>query len=712
MNQRPNTRSQTQGRPVLPASSRTPFASTAIAFTLLALITAQSRADEGMWLYTAPPRALLKQRYGFEPDAAWLEHLQKSSVRIGASASFVSEDGLFISNHHVGSGELHKLSDAQNDYLRDGFLARTRVEEKRCLGREVNVLESIEDVTARVNAAVKPGSPAADAFAARRAVIAAIEKESLEKTGLRSEVVTLFQGGAYHLYRYKRYTDVRLVFAPDQQIAAFGGDPDNFEYPRYDLDICLFRAYENGQPAKVKDFLRWSTNGVREDELVFVSGHPGSTYRGLTVAELDDLRDRRFSAQLQRLNRREVVLTAWSARSGENERRARAALHGVQNGRKARLGMLAGLQDPARMAEKQAAEQKLRAAIAAKPELQEALGAWPQIEQAQAVISANSRAYTLLEGAQGFESRLFHLARTLLRAAAEQPKPNGERLREFRDSNRASLELDLFAEAPIYDDFEQLNLADSLTWLTEQLGYTNALVRQILGDKSPAARAAELIAGTKMKDIGFRKRLYAARPAAIGAARDPMLELARLVDPEARRLRQITEAQDEIKKQAYARIAAAKLALGQTGDYPDATGTLRLAFGVVKGYSEDGRAVPFQTTFGGLFERARQHKQQPPFDLPTRWQRRLGQLDLSTPFNFVSTADIIGGNSGSPVVNRHGEFVGIIFDGNLQSLVLDYLYTEEQARAVAVSSQAILEALRTVYDARDLADELVRGKAK
>jgi hypothetical protein len=685
--------------------------SVALAMTLSASLAAAS-ADEGMWLYNAPPRQLLQERHGFDPTPAWLEHVQKSSIRFnsGGSGSFVSADGLLISNHHVGSDDLQKLSDAQHDYLRTGFHARTRADEKKCLDLELNVLMSIEDVTSRVNAAVTPGLSAEAAFTARRSVRAAIEKESLAQTGLRSDVVTLYQGGAYHLYRYKRYTDVRLVFAPEQQIAFFGGDPDNFEYPRYNLDICLFRAYENGLPAEIEHYLKWSVAGVTENELVLVSGHPGNTSRQLTFAELEHLRDQRFPYALARLHRLEVLLGAWGERSNENARRAKERLFGLQNSRKARAGMYAGLLDPELMRSKQAAENQLRTAIAAQPELKDTLAAWDRIAAAQQVMASNALPYALLEGAHGFDSTLFHLARTLLRGADERAKPNGERLEAFRDSNRESLELELFSAEPLYDDFETLRLADSLAWLVEKLGAAHPLLVPVLAGQSPRARAAALVTGTKLKDVAFRKQLHAGTAAEMQTARDPMIELARLVDPEARRLRQLTETQEEVKRQAYAKIAAARFALEKGSTYPDATFTLRLAFGLVQGYLEDGRKVPFQTTLAGLYDRAAEHQNRPPFDLPPQWVKRKSRLDLTTPFNFVSTADIIGGNSGSPVVNRAGEFVGIIFDGNIQSLVLDFIYTETQARAVSVNSQSILEALRKVYDAKELADELVKGK--
>jgi len=673
-----------------------------------------AHSDEGMWLFNNPPRHILRERYGFEPSNAWLEHLQKASVRFnsGGSGSFVSEDGLVASNHHVGADALQKFGDKDHNYLRDGFHARTLAEEKQCHDLELNVLMSIEDVTGRVNAAVTADLSAEEAFLARRKVMAQIEKESLDTTGLRSDVVTLYQGGLYHLYRFKRYTDVRLVFAPEQQVAFFGGDPDNFEYPRYNLDICFFRVYENGKPAKVPHALRWSKAGAADGELVFVSGHPGRTDRMLTVAELEYLRDVQYPYTLQLLHRREVVLEAWGQRNAENARKVRDDLFGVQNSRKAREGGLAGLLDPAFIASKQAAEQKLRAAVSADARFQEARDAWDRIAAAQAVIAEHARMYRLLEAGHGFNSEWFGVARTILRAAEEHPKPDGERLREFRDSNRESLELDLFSTRPVYDDYVQVRLADSLTWLVEQLGYSNPLVQRVLDGKSPRQRALDLVRGTTVKDVARRKALYNGGKSVVDAASDPMIDLARSIDTEARALRKTLETQDEIKRQAHAQIAKARFAIDGASTYPDATFTLRLAFGQVKGYEEAGRHVPFQTTFAGLYQRWKDQQGLPPFDLPPRWLKRKSALNLDTPLNFVCTADIIGGNSGSPVVNRAGEFVGIIFDGNIQSLVLDFYFTDDVARAVSVHSSAILESLRRVCGAKALADELVAGRLK
>ena len=697
---------------------RHPFLST-LAATSLAVLGAslgtppdRACADEGMWLFTNPPTARLKEKYHFEPTQAWLEHLQKASIRFnsGGSGSFVSADGLVITNHHVGADALQKFGDAQHNYLRDGFYAKTRAEEKKCLDLELNVLMSIEDVTSRVKAAVQPDLTAEAALAARRAVIADIEKESKEKTGLRSDVVTLYQGGAYHLYRFKRYDDVRLVFAPEQGIAFYGGDPDNFEYPRYDLDICIFRAYENGQPAHPEQHLKWSANGPADHGLVFVSGHPGSTSRQLTLAELADQRDRSLPRVLARMYRRETLLTSWSERSLENARKSRDDLFGIQNSRKAFDGRLDALLDPDVGDILMARETTLRNAIANDPKLADTLAAYNKIQNAQSIIAANSRTWDYFEGRRGhaaaFNSTLFEVARTLVRAGDERPKPNGERLPEFRDSSKDSLELRLFSEEPIYADYEELTLADSLTDFAGAFGDGDPLVQAVLANQSPRVRAHELVTGSKLKDVAVRRQLYAGGAAAIAASKDPMIELAQAVDGVARAARKNFETQDEIKQQAYAQIAAARFSTEGATNFPDATFTLRLSYGAVLGYEENGKSVPAFTNFAGLYQRASEHENKPPFDLPPRWVERKDKLNPNTPFNFVCTADIIGGNSGSPVVNTAGEFVGIIFDGNIQSLALDYVYTDKVARAVSVDSRAIMEALRVVYDAAPLADEL------
>ena len=558
-------------------------------FCLVAVI---ARADEGMWLFNQPPRHLLRERYQFDATDAWLEHLQKSSIRFnsGGSGSFVSADGLLISNHHVGADALQKVSTKEKNYLRDGFYARTPAEEIKCLDLELNVLQAIEAVTARVNAAVPKDASANDAFKARRKVIAEIEKESLDRTGLRSDVVTLWEGGAYQLYRYQRYTDVRIVFAPEQQIAFYGGDPDNFEYPRHDLDICLLRAYENGQPAQVKDYLKFSPAGVREGDLVFISGHPGNTSRSLTLSDLEYVRDT-APLSLGRNKEVETLLVNWSARSEENARRAKDDLYDCQNNRKRLDGNYAGLLDPELFAGKAKAEENFKASLAGKPEFADALAAFNRIAAADTVlwtqIFQKKRYLT-----SGLDCTSFRIARDLLRAGDERPKPNGERLPAYSDSRTESFELGLLSDAPIYPDLEVLKLADSLTFLAAQMGVNDPLMQKILAGESPRERAAELINGTKVRDVAFRKRLYDGGAGAVAAANDPLIEVARLVDPESRAQRKIYEDQAEIKKQAYAAIARAKITVLGPTDYPDATSTLRLSFGTVKGYEEGAVATP------------------------------------------------------------------------------------------------------------------------
>ena len=677
---------------------------------LLGSVVSTAPADEGMWLFNNPPVELLKSKYQFAPGQEWFDHLQRASVRfnVGGSASFVSSEGLVMTNHHVGSDALQKLSTAQRDLLKTGFYARTRDEELKCVDMELNVLVSIEDVTARVSAAVKPGMDGAAASQARRAAINTIEKESFDKTGLRSDMVTLYHGGLYHLYRFKKYTDVRLVFAPEQDIAFFGGDPDNFEYPRYDLDICFFRVYEDGKPARPPHYLRWSKAGAADGELVFVSGHPGRTERLNTMAHLEFQRDRVYPHTMRKLYRWEVLLSTYGERSKENARQARDDLFGVQNSRKARLGMLAGLQDPILMGKKRAAEAELRQALAGRAGAAAAGDPWADVAAALKVWDGIYLQYDLFERSSAFRSELFGIARTLVRLSAETAKPNAERLREYAESSLDSLKQELFSEAPIYPELEIAKLADSLSMFYELVGPDDPLLRQVLSGKSPRERAVELVRGTKLKDVAVRKQLADGGAKAIEASDDPMIRLARLIDPPARTVRrQYEEKIDEPLRQAYARLADARFKLYGTSVYPDATFTLRLAFGVVKGYQEAGKPVPAWTTMAGLYEHSAEHDDQPPFRLPERWVQRKSKLDLSTPFNFVLTADIIGGNSGSPVVNRNGEIVGIIFDGNIQSLVLNVIFTEDEARAVAVHSAGIVEALRKVYDAGPLADELV-----
>ena len=660
------------------------------------------KGDEGMYLFNDLPRRMLQKRYGFNPTEAWADHLRLSSVRFnsGGSGSFISSNGLVLTNHHVASDTLHKLSTPERNLIDDGYLAKSLAQELKAPDLELNQLVSIEDVSARVEAAVDDSLAAEDAAKQRRAILATIEKESLEATGLRSDVVTLFGGARYHLYRYKKYTDVRLVWAPETKAAFFGGDADNFEYPRYNLDATIMRVYEDGKPAQLDNFLRWSDQPLTSGELVFVSGNPGRTQRIFTVAALEYLRDDRIPYLLDYLRRKEILMQQFSLEGKEASRRARDELFGIQNARKAYTGMLAGLQNPVTFESKREREEVLLAALAKQDGVSKLAEAWPEIAAIQ------SEKQQMLGKSVSFRSSLFSHALQIVLLAAEDEKPNEERLRGYTDAARESLLQSLLSPAPVYDDLEQVKLADELSRLIERRGADDPLVVEVLAGKGPRERAAELVNGTRLGKVAERKRLIEGGSEAIDASTDPMVALARVVESEYRRLRSENERISESERQAYARVSEAVTAIDGTGGYPDATFTLRLAFGEVKGYEEDGRKIAPTTDFAGAYQHALEHAGQQDFDLPESWLKAESRVNLKTQLNFVCTADIIGGNSGSPVVNREGELVGLIFDGNIQSLTSDYLYSDEQARAVSVAGVGIIEALRAIYNANELADQI------
>ena len=682
---------------------------------LLALFSLQTLhvaalADEGMWTFNNVPRAEIKKKYGFEVTDAWLNKVRLASVRFnnGGSGSFVSPNGLVLTNYHIVEDIVGEVSTPEKDLAKEGFVARTRAEEIKAPSLELNQLISIEDVTARVNGAVKPNSTDAEAFAARRAEISAIEAESTKATGLRSDVVTLFQGGQYNLYRYKKYTDVRLVFVPEFQAAFFGGDPDNFNYPRFNIDMALVRIYENDQPVHPENYFKWSTTGAKDGSLVFVTGNPGSTSRLDTVAHLEELRDTSIPIVLRLLERREAVLKKYMAMGEEQTRQSQNELNSVQNSLKVYRGQLKGLKDPALMARKTKEEQALRKAVAANPEWQKQYGgAWDAIAAAHKAYPSYIRERRIFDQAGGFNSTLFNYARALVRMAEEGKKPNAERLPEYTDARRASLELALFSPAPIHEDFEKLKLADSLGFMVELLGADNELVKGVLAGKTPEARADELISGTKLKDPEFRKELAKGGFEAIDASNDPMILVAREVDARAREMRKRYETEvAAVERANYAKIARALFETEGNKIYPDATFTLRLSYGAVEGYTENGKKVPPFTTLGGLYARSDAFKHEFPYNLPPRWVEKKSELNLNTPFNFVSTNDIIGGNSGSPTINQNAELVGLIFDGNIQSLVGDFMYDGSVNRAISVDSRGMLEVLKKVFNANEIVAEL------
>jgi Peptidase S46 len=686
------------------------FAALLLALFSLQTLHLTALADEGMWTFNNVPRAEIKKKYGFDVTDEWLNKVRLASVRFnnGGSGSFVSQNGLVLTNYHIVEDIVGEVSTPQRDYAKEGFVAKTRADEIKAPSLELNVLMSIEDVTSRINGAVKAGSTDAEAFQARRAEIAAVEGESLKATGLRSDVVTLYQGGQYNLYRYKKYTDVRLVFVPEFQAAFFGGDPDNFNFPRFNIDMALVRVYENDQPVRPEHYLKWSTAGAKEGSLTFVTGHPGSTSRLNTVAHLQELRDTSIPIIIRLLERREAVLKQYMAKGEEQTRQGQNELNSIQNSLKVYRGQLQGLKDPSLMARKSKEEDALRKSIAANPERQKMYGeAWDAIAKAHQTYPSYIKERRVFEQLGGFDSTMFTYARTLVRLAAENEKANAERLPEFTDARRSSLELALYSTAPIHEDFEKLKLADSLGYMVELLGADNALVKQVLDGKTPEARAAEMIAGTKLKDPEARKALAKGGKAAIDASTDPMIVVARMIDAKAREVRKRYESEvTGVERTNYAKIARALFETEGTKLYPDATFTLRLSYGAVEGYTENGKKIAPFTTLGGLYARADSFKQKFPYNLPPRWIEKKSEVNMNTPFNFVTTNDIIGGNSGSPTINQNGELVGLIFDGNIQSLVGNFMFDPSVNRAISVDSRGMLEILKKIFGANEIAAEL------
>jgi hypothetical protein len=623
----------------------------------------------------------------------------------GGSGSFVSPHGLVLTNHHVALGQLQKVSSSTRDYVLSGFYARTPAEELKCPDLELNVLVFMGDVTQRVQSAVTSGMSESDALKARKAEIAKIEKESTDKTGLRSDVVTLYQGGEYWLYRYKKYTDIRLAFAPEQQIAFFGGDPDNFTYPRYDIDFALFRVYENGKAVESNNYLQWNPQGAADGELVFVSGNPGSTSRLDTLSQIETQRDYTLPLNIRTMERRLQAAKAYAALGPEQARRATGQIFGVENSLKAYRGMNQGLHDPSLIAKKRADEEAFRAPVGSNPDWQRAYGHnWDSISEAESRYREILKPYRFRS--LGWSS-LSLTALDIVQYVVEVKKPDGERLEGFHDSQLDSLRFRLLSPAPVYGDFEQAMLAGFLEASRDELGPDDPFVKEVLAGNSPEEVAKEALSDTKLADASFRKALIEGGESSIQASADPLIVLARKVDPWRRKMIKTFEDQVEsVETPAGEGIGKARFAAYGKSSYPDATFTLRLSFGAVKGYPMNGTQAPPETTFYGLYDRAYSFDLRPPYNLPARYLERKASLDLSTPVNFVNTCDIIGGNSGSPVINKRGELVGLIFDGNIEGLVGDYVYNEENNRAVAVHSRVMIEVLRKLYDAAPLADEL------
>ncbi|MGC9158305.1 MAG: S46 family peptidase [Terracidiphilus sp.] len=675
----------------------------------LALLLATApviHAEEGMWTFDNPPLKQLAAKYDFHPTQAWLDHLRLSSVRLndGGSGSFVSPNGLLLTNHHVARVQLQKMSTSQHDYVRDGFYAATEAQEIKSPDLEVNVLVGMKNVTARVENAVKGIADPTQAEKAREAGIAAIERESKDKTGLRSDVVSLYHGGEYWLYQYKVYTDVRLVFAPEEQVAFFGGDPDNFTYPRYDIDMALYRVYENGKPLHTANYLKWSEKGAQPGELVFVSGNPGATSREDTVAQLLFQRDVVDPLVTLYIEHRIATAQAFAAEGPEQARLVASTIFYMQNGLKVYKGRAVALADPAILAKKVAEENDFRAKVDANPEWKKEYGgAWT-------TIAGTVEAEKPLVKDQIFhrtDSQLFGDALHIVQYVVEVKRPDGDRLPGYHDAQLQSLRFQILSPARIYPSTEKLYMSSALKLAQQELGANDPYVQAIVQGGNVDQTVDKLVDGTKLYDPAFRKALLDGGEAAVQASTDPMIEAARRVDPIDRaaylRMRDtvisvITPATEDLGKARF-------LVYGKDA-YPDATFTLRLSYGTVKGYPYNGTIAPPFTTFYGLYGRSADFSDKPPFNLTPRQKAALGKVNLATPLDFVTTNDIIGGNSGSPVVNREGKLVGLVFDGNIESLAGDFVYNGTQNRTVAVDTTGMIEGLRVFYGLNALADEL------
>jgi hypothetical protein len=608
----------------------------------------------------------------------------------------------------VGFDCIQKLSTKEKDYVKKGFIADGFEDEMSCPDLELNVLVSMADVTERIAGAVKGKK---DEVEARKEEIARIEKECHDETKLRCNVVTLYGGGQYMVYRYRKHTDVRLVFAPEQQMAFYGGDHDNFTYPRHDLDFALFRVYEKGKPLEPEHYLRWSKAGAREGELVFVAGNPGYSGRQLTVAQLEFLRDTSYPLRVELYTHLLAELQAYAKQGKEEDRQAKKLVFGLQNALKAYGGFIEGLEDEVLMDKKRAEEKKLQKIVKKDPALKDEVGsAWTDVAKAQKVHAkiAAPRIMTDLRG-----SDLWELAVTIVRLVAEKEKPNEKRLEEYRDSSLESLELQLYSEAPIYREMEEVILRADLEQAVKVLGKNDIHVQALLGGKKPADVARRLAQETKLVDPDFRRELVKGGKKAVDKSKDPLIKLALVMDPLTRKLRTKYEKKVEgVEEKAGGQLSKAIFAAYGTSIPPDATFTLRLAYGTVKGYEAEGTLVPWKTTFYGLYDRYHAFGGKPPFHLPSLWKKKKGKFKMGTPLNFVSTNDIIGGNSGSPVVNKAGQLVGLVFDGNIESLVWRFVYTDKSERCVSVHSSAIKRVLYDVYDAGHLGWELGREGPK
>ena len=661
-------------------------------------------SDEGMWTYDNPPVKQLKEKYNFELSKDWLQHVSLSSVRFmeGGSGSFVSPNGLVITNHHVAVGQIQKLSTEGNDMVTNGYYADDMTKELKCKDMEINVLVDMTNVTEQIRNSTK-GKSDKEVVDARNNEIAKMEKASQEK-GLKGEVVSLYHGGEYWLYQYKKYDDVRLVFAPERQAAYYGGDYDNFCYPRWDLDITIFRVYENGKPINSTNFLKWNSNAPKENDLVFISGHPGSTQRLKTYDQLVNMKDEIYPLILKMIDNNINTLREYSKLGPEQERRALIEIFGLANSQKAMSGTLEGLQNPQLMIKKKAEEKDLIDKVNANPELKAKYSTvWNDISNL--VNKSSELRKSSLYHNPG--SNLAFKALSIIRYIEETKKPDDQRLEGYHDADLEGLKFRLFSKAPIYMDFEKTKFIGAIKFALKNAPADDNFLKTILDGKTIEERANELFDNTKMNDIEFRKKLIDGGAKALKKCTDPMIILAKALDPILREERkQYKEIIESKLVEAEEKIGDARFAVYGKNSYPDATFTLRLTYGSVKGYPMNGTIAPFKTTLYGLFDRTLSFSGMDDFKIPQRFWDNKDKLDLSKCVDFVSTCDIIGGNSGSPTINKNGEFIGIVFDGNIESLPGNFIYDMTKNRAVSCSAEYISNALRNIYNAGKLADEL------
>ena len=674
--------------------------------TPTSLAAAAYRPEFGtMWTFDAPPLDYWRRTYNFSPDQKWLDHVRLASVRLpNCSASFVSSRGLVMTNHHCARECTASSSTPDSNYIQTGFAARTLADEKKCAGLYVDQLQSIENVTAKVRGAITGRTPAEQA-AQRTAIVNQLQTECGQQTQLTCQVVSLYQGGIYSIYRYRRFNDIRLVMAPEGDIAFFGGDPDNFTFPRYDLDLTLLRVYENGQPYSPPDYLKWSRAGAADNEPVFVVGNPGSTGRLNTLAQMEYLRDIGYPAQLAAYKRRLGIYEQLAKTDTSAARRYQNDVFSYANSQKAVTGYRAGLVDTLSMAKKRAFEQELRARVGADPQLRAQYGTtWDEIMRAQRELATFAPQLTYHSFGGG--SALLQLAGGIVRVTAEREKPDSARLPGFRGNAINTMTANIQRRAPIDTAFERLAIAAQLRAAQGELPSNDPFLRMALAGRTPEAAAAALVRGTRVGDSTFRAQLLQGGASAVAASTDPMIVYARSIDPLNRTVIARANALNAIITANSEKIGQAMFAAYGTALPPDATFTLRISDGVVKGFPMNGTIAPYKTTFYGLYERSASFDNKDPFKLPPRWVERKNNLDLSTPFNFVSTNDIIGGNSGSPVINRNAEVVGLVFDSNIEGVSNRFIFSTDVGRTVSVHSRGITEALRKLYDGQRIADEL------